>query len=646
MIMNDISENEVTISGELQTGTFHIRESAKAFAILSSSLYSKKIRAIIRELSCNCRDSRIAAGMSEDFFVHLPTRMEPEFWVKDEGLGLSNDEVMNLYTTYFESTKTSSNQFVGALGLGSKSPFSYTENFTVTAIKDGIRGVYSAYIDEKGVPAIVCLLQGPTDEPNGVEVRMAVAEKDHREFLTEAQSIYNWFDIKPSCNLPIDNYYQTKEFKNKDYSTNSSSKSIIIMGGVAYDFELSDFVKLTPSIKFLFRVSIGDVDVLPSREGLQNTAKTKEVIVSEYTRIMEVSMAKVKVELDSIDATYEKLSYLNANGGIDLLENHAKIELKNSLFSKTTNNVAFSKLGDIGLKCVVYSQRIGKKAPKAIEQDNITPSRYVKFIYNDIGASIKAIKEQCKVYDSTIYIFSKLGPTSIVDFEKFRNANLLGANVTLASEFVVKQKRVSVSTRNVSGIMVPTSSYSSAQYRLKNGEITVDTRFYVRLDVDNKCYVDGHLINLTSIVTVVGQYRVVFLKKTSKADVSKLTNAITYIESLMLKPSKYKFHNMNYDCRNLRSIIDFANDNSLNIIDPILSEVVQEYFSFNECSNTTNVASFIGMHSELYPDTRILYSDKILSDLEKKYDIIDACSITNSKLLEVLLNVIHSESLK
>jgi len=102
MIVEDIAENQVTIGGNLQVGTFSIKESAKAFSILSSSLYSKKIKAIIRELSCNARDSRIAAGLPQDFYVHLPTRMEPEFWVKDEGLGLSNSEVMNLYTTYFE----------------------------------------------------------------------------------------------------------------------------------------------------------------------------------------------------------------------------------------------------------------------------------------------------------------------------------------------------------------------------------------------------------------------------------------------------------------------------------------------------------------------------------------------------------------
>ena len=36
MIMEDIAENSVTIGGELEVGTFSIKESDKSFQILSS----------------------------------------------------------------------------------------------------------------------------------------------------------------------------------------------------------------------------------------------------------------------------------------------------------------------------------------------------------------------------------------------------------------------------------------------------------------------------------------------------------------------------------------------------------------------------------------------------------------------------------
>jgi len=154
-IINSAPVNEAVLSNVGEIGEFRIRNSAKAFNILSSGLYANKVRAIIRELSCNAVDSHTAAGKQDTpFDVHLPNQLEPWFSIRDYGTGLSHEQVTNIYTTYFESTKTDSNDYIGALGLGSKSPFSYTDNFTVTDVKDGIKGIYYAFINEAGVPSI------------------------------------------------------------------------------------------------------------------------------------------------------------------------------------------------------------------------------------------------------------------------------------------------------------------------------------------------------------------------------------------------------------------------------------------------------------------------------------------------------------
>jgi len=139
-----INQAQIKNTGAVQE--FNIKNSAKAFSILSSGLYANKIRAIVRELSCNAYDSHVQAGKSDiPFEIHLPNVLEPWFSVKDQGTGLSVQEVQNIYSTYFESTKTGSNDFIGALGLGSKSPFSYTDNFSVTAVKNGIAGLFFLY---------------------------------------------------------------------------------------------------------------------------------------------------------------------------------------------------------------------------------------------------------------------------------------------------------------------------------------------------------------------------------------------------------------------------------------------------------------------------------------------------------------------
>ena len=199
MILNSAPQDQAVLSNVGQIGEFRIRNSAKAFNILSSGLYANKVRAIIRELSCNAVDSHVAAGRPDTpFDLHLPNQLEPWFSIRDYGTGLSHEQVTSIYTTYFESTKTNSNDFIGALGLGSKSPFSYTDNFTVTAIRDGRCGIYTAFINEQGVPSIALMAESDTNEPAGVEVKFSVNDRwDFDKFCNEARIVYKYFKLRP-----------------------------------------------------------------------------------------------------------------------------------------------------------------------------------------------------------------------------------------------------------------------------------------------------------------------------------------------------------------------------------------------------------------------------------------------------------------
>src|SRR5271157_2804432 len=92
---------------------FQITASKIAFNILSSGLYSNKIGACIRELSCNAYDAHVEAGKKDvPFEIHLPSSFEPWFSVKDYGVGLSHEGILGLYTTYFSSSRNDSNEYV------------------------------------------------------------------------------------------------------------------------------------------------------------------------------------------------------------------------------------------------------------------------------------------------------------------------------------------------------------------------------------------------------------------------------------------------------------------------------------------------------------------------------------------------------
>jgi hypothetical protein len=185
------TENNKLVTN-LQSGArvFTIHASVKAFKLLSSNLYKYKVAAIIRELSCNALDSHIDAGNADPFIVHLPSELEPYFAVEDFGTGMTPDEIRDLYTGYFSSSKTERNDQIGALGLGSKSPFAYTDMFTIDSVKDGLKSTYSAFLDAEGMPTYMAVNAEATTQHSGVRITFPVPESDFSEFVREAATIF------------------------------------------------------------------------------------------------------------------------------------------------------------------------------------------------------------------------------------------------------------------------------------------------------------------------------------------------------------------------------------------------------------------------------------------------------------------------
>lgn len=324
MIINKSPVNEAILSNVGEVGEFRIRNSAKAFGILSSGLYANKIRAIIREYSCNAVDSHIEAGKTDiPFEVHLPSTLEPWFSVRDFGVGLDQDQVRNIFTTYFESTKSGTDDFIGGLGLGSKSAFSYVDNFMITAIKNGKKTIYTAFINNEGVPSIAEMLTEETDEDNGVEIRLAVEKSsDFHFFYREAQHVYTHFKLRPSIiNYPKFEFIDPK-YTQKDvvpgvhiYGTSSyRSESYAVMGGVAYPIETTHF---TPDeAKFLhsgliIEFGIGELDIQASREGLSYIPMTVQAIKDKLSLLEKALSDLVTSQLAQTQGYWEKFAYLS-----------------------------------------------------------------------------------------------------------------------------------------------------------------------------------------------------------------------------------------------------------------------------------------------------------------------------------------------
>lgn len=193
------TESTITKSNAVgDTIDFKIKTSATAFKILSEGLYSNKIASMIRELICNAYDAHCAAGTKDTpIDVELPMVTNPIFRIRDYGTGLSEDDMRAIYTTYFESTKSGDNKYIGGFGLGSKTPLCYnTEQFFVTSYFNRMKYVYNVSIGESGAPVLTKWDECMTDEPNGLELLISVNMNDVERFKLEFYKFLIWNDIK------------------------------------------------------------------------------------------------------------------------------------------------------------------------------------------------------------------------------------------------------------------------------------------------------------------------------------------------------------------------------------------------------------------------------------------------------------------
>lgn len=265
---------KVVRSGQFNESKFKIEASSKAFQILSSRLYADEFKAIVRELCTNASDAHAAAGKSDvPIVVHSPDYMDNSFSVRDFGNGVDPAEFEKIYTTYFYSTKTDSNEEVGCFGLGSKSPFAYAKQFTVENHYQGNKYIYSCFINENTEPSVTLLTTSPTTE-SGVKVSFPVNRSDWNNFQSAITSVLQWFDVTPKCNFGIQNNSFKEQYK-VIQNTNYASFFSVRMGQVVYPCKQEYFEDVFGNgISIVFNVNIGDVDITPSRESLEYRTKT------------------------------------------------------------------------------------------------------------------------------------------------------------------------------------------------------------------------------------------------------------------------------------------------------------------------------------------------------------------------------------
>lgn len=283
MILNENLSSPVLSNGVGESKKMGILANGKVFKIISDTLYQNKIGSCVRELSCNSVDGMKKAGRGDiPFDLHVPTVFEPWFAVKDTGVGMSHDTVMNVFANYFASTKDQSNDEIGGFGLGAKTPFCYTDSFIVVSIFDGKRTTYSFMMNEQGEPTGTVLGEEDCSEHNGVEVRFDVEQNDIHKFSNEIRNQLRFFAVKPNLSTPNIEIDEVEYLNNGvDFPRMRVPENLrglwVVQGGVGYplNYQLIQD-KLTDSERTFFRINdnlvmhfnIGEIEVIPSREAI------------------------------------------------------------------------------------------------------------------------------------------------------------------------------------------------------------------------------------------------------------------------------------------------------------------------------------------------------------------------------------------
>lgn len=315
-------ESNTTIEqiGNVQEGnTFKMKSSRKAFQILSD-LYSDKPLAIVRELGCNAMDSHVASGQpNRPFHIHLPNNLEPWLTIQDFGTGISHENIYNIYATYFESTKTNTDEQIGCLGLGSKSPFCYTDNFMVTSRVNGEERTYNAYFNEQNTPAIALMGTRSTNEDNGISIQIPIKIADFSIFSDAVKKAFRFFDVKPTISGgKIDWTLETPIFKGDDWASYEKfgyADCFAIMGGVTYRIDIGklDIVHRAMAQKggLVIKFKMGEIDFTPSRESLSYCDATIKALNNKFEYLKQDFAKRINDMLEQKENLFDAIKMIH-----------------------------------------------------------------------------------------------------------------------------------------------------------------------------------------------------------------------------------------------------------------------------------------------------------------------------------------------
>lgn len=297
-----------------------------------TDLYTDRRWAVVREYLANALDSHRAAKQTQPVEVFTPSPLgESVFSVRDYGVGLNKQDIIEVISKYGASTKRETDDQAGCLGLGCKSALTYSPQFTYIGIKNGIKTVVITQRDDTDGVVMKVMSETETDEPNGVEVQVPVKPEDSNYFEQKAREMMGYwpkgsavlngkpveqtpreFELTPDIYLrktgAKDGYYRQRY--------NYADAMIIVMGNVPYpiDAKIVTYVMegkrwtIPMDMQLIAHIDMGQVHFQPSREGLRDTKLTKDTIKMVLDTYETHVAREMQAQMDTCTTHHEAIA--------------------------------------------------------------------------------------------------------------------------------------------------------------------------------------------------------------------------------------------------------------------------------------------------------------------------------------------------
>lgn len=334
-----------------------------------TDMYPDPVAATVREIVSNATDATVLVPENERKPIEItrPTSLEPVFKVVDHGVGMSLDQIKEIYSQYGSSTKQTDFTQIGAYGLGAKAPLAYCTEFSVKTTQDGVTvDVLLSRKSEGNVTKIVSVER--TGLPSGTVVMIPVRNEDILRF-DEALNSYREYSFHAPVNidgiiyqgnpdyvdfgeLPIHYSYDEngnriddsvimgrawvlkKDLVNlaRNINGNEEFNFVYSLSGWGYKNKKSNSYYRSWNVTPVIEIKPGIVDFSSGRDEITTNARSEELerLVSSYFKTMQ------SVILDKVKEKYRELTDVEAINFV--------IALKDYLNPYNTNGIGIKNL--------------------------------------------------------------------------------------------------------------------------------------------------------------------------------------------------------------------------------------------------------------------------------------------------------------